>query len=50
MAQGEGLERALWREADAQSQSYASPDLRVGLDALRAKTAPAFRGYEHYRD
>lgn len=38
------LERALWREADAQAHSYASEDLLEGIAALREKRPPRFRG------
>ena len=37
-----GLERALQREADAQSASYASGDLVEGLAAIKAKRPPDF--------
>jgi len=46
--QDEGLERALWREADAQSQCYGSADLKTGVEAVVSKTAPQFKDYEHY--
>jgi enoyl-CoA hydratase/carnithine racemase len=38
------LERALWREADAQAHCYASADLRRGIEAVREKKAPVFEG------
>lgn len=37
------LEQALIREADAQSLSYASPDLLEGLAAVREKREPKFK-------
>ena len=37
-----GLERALWREADAQTQGYASADLLRGVEAVIAKKRPEF--------
>ncbi len=38
------LERALWREADAQAQCYSSEDLRAGIDAVANKQKPTFAG------
>lgn len=46
--QDEGLERALWREADAQSQCYASTDLSLGVEAVANKATPQFTNFEHY--
>lgn len=40
----EGLERALWREADAQAHCYATGDLRRGIEAVRTKSKAAFEG------
>jgi enoyl-CoA hydratase/carnithine racemase len=37
------LERALWREADAQAHNYASDDLREGIASIREKRTPSFR-------
>jgi enoyl-CoA hydratase/carnithine racemase len=45
----EGLERALWREADAQSYCYSGPDLLEGVAAVAAKRRPAFTQAEDYR-
>jgi len=41
-AQDEGLERAVWREADAQAQTYASQDLLEGVNAVAEKRTPEF--------
>ena len=46
MAQDEGLDRSLWREADAQAQVWGSHDLHDGVDALVEKRAPIFTDYE----
>jgi len=46
----DGLERALWREADAQAQSYASADLAEGVDALLEKRRPSFGQREGYAE
>ncbi|KAL6076559.1 EnoylCoA hydratase/isomerase family domain containing protein [Balamuthia mandrillaris] len=40
--QNEGLERALTREADGQAHSYASADLKEGLQAIAEKRKPIF--------
>jgi enoyl-CoA hydratase/carnithine racemase len=48
MGQDEGLDRALWREADAQSQCYASTDLLAGLTGLKTRRPPEFRQHERY--
>ena len=40
MQQDEGLDRALWREADAQAQVYNSTDYSEGLDGLEQKKTP----------
>jgi len=42
----EGLEQALWREADAQAQCYASTDLLEGVKAVQQKRKPTFCQYE----
>ena len=42
MAQDEGLEKAVWREADAQAQCYASADLLEGVQAVGEKRKPEF--------
>lgn len=39
-----GLESALQREADAQSQSYASADYKEGITALAERRLPVFPG------
>ena len=46
MVHDEGLDRCLWREADAQAGTWNSPDLKEGLDALIAKRKPVFSNYE----
>jgi enoyl-CoA hydratase len=46
----EGLERSLWREADAQAQVWGSGDLAEGLDALVEKRRPSFANYESLAD
>ena len=46
MQQDEGLDRALWREADAQAQVYNSTDYSEGLDGLVQKRSPVFSNYE----
>lgn len=40
----EGLERALWREADAQAHCYSTADLRRGIEAVRTKSKATFKG------
>jgi len=50
LRQDAGLEQALWREADAQAQCYASADLAEGVEAVAAKLPAAFGGFEHYRE
>ena len=45
--QDEGLEAALWREADAQAQCYASADLLEGVNAVAEKRKPNFVQYEN---
>ncbi|MFZ9888441.1 MAG: enoyl-CoA hydratase/isomerase family protein [Myxococcota bacterium] len=39
-----GLEQALWREADAQAQCYATSDFLRGISALRDKSKAKFEG------
>jgi enoyl-CoA hydratase/carnithine racemase len=46
MAQDDGLDRALWREADAQAQVWNSSDMKTGLDGLVAKQKPVFTNFE----
>lgn len=48
MTQDEGLDRALWREADAQAACYASLDLAEGVDAIAEGRPPSFHQYEGY--
>jgi enoyl-CoA hydratase len=48
MGLDEGLDRALWREADAQSYSYSGPDLREGVEAVMAKRSPVWTQWETY--
>jgi enoyl-CoA hydratase/carnithine racemase len=50
MQQDEGLEKALWREADAQSQVYNSKDYTEGLDALVEKRKPVFGDFESLKE
>lgn len=45
---GRGLDEALWREADAQAQCYASGDMVEGIAAVVEKRAPAFTQTEGY--
>eukprot|EP00946_MAST-07B_sp_MAST-7B-sp1_P001903 g1903.t1 len=47
MAQDEGLDRSLWREADAQAQVWNSRDLHEGVDSLVEKRKPQFTDFEH---
>jgi enoyl-CoA hydratase/carnithine racemase len=44
----EGLDRSLWREADAQSYCYASEDLKEGVQAVAEKRKPSFTHFEKY--
>jgi len=48
--QGQGLELALWREADAQSYGYSTPDCIEGINAVAEKRKPVFQMYESYAD
>lgn len=48
--EGLGLEAALWREADAQAQCYASPDLLEGVNAVAEKRRPVFTQFENSFD
>ena len=50
MQQDEGLDRALWREADAQAEVYNSADYTEGLDALEAKRRPVFGDFETLKE
>ncbi len=46
----EGFDRALWREADAQSYSYSTADIREGISAVEAKRKPTFTQSENFKD
>ena len=46
MAQDDGLDRSLWREADAQAQVWNSNDMTEGLAGLVEKRKPTFTNYE----
>jgi len=46
LGQDDGLDRALWREADAQAEVWNSSDLTEGLDALVERRTPEFSNYE----
>jgi len=48
--QDEGLEKALWREADAQSYCYTTRDCLEGVAAVEEKRKPIFEQYESYLD
>lgn len=48
--QEEGLEAALWREADAQAHCYNTEDFREGLKASTERRPPRFAGYESLVD
>ena len=50
MAQDEGLDRSLWREADAQAQVWNSHDLNDGVDALIEKRRSIFTDYESLKE
>jgi len=50
MAQDDGLEKALWREADAQSQCYNTDDLKDGIEAVAEKRAPRFTLFEGHNE
>ena len=45
----DGLEAALWREADAQAQCYPTSDLMEGVNAVREKRSPDFKLYEDFK-
>ena len=47
MAQDDGLDRSLWREADAQAQVWNSRDLHEGVDALVEKRRAKFSDFEN---
>ena len=46
----DGLDSALWREADAQAQCYASADMLEGINAIVEKRAPVFKQLEGYAE
>lgn len=48
MQHDESFDRALWREADAQSYCYSGPDLKEGVAAIAAKRKPTFVQHEKY--
>ena len=48
--QNEGLDSALWREADAQSHGYNTDDCKEGIEAVATKRKPNFKMYESYAD
>lgn len=50
MQQDEGLDKALWREADAQAEVYNSADYTEGLDALEQKRRPIFSDFESLKE
>jgi enoyl-CoA hydratase/carnithine racemase len=50
MAQDDGLDRSLWREADAQAQVWNSRDLHEGVDALVEKRRAEFCDFEHLQE
>jgi enoyl-CoA hydratase len=50
MLQDDGLDRALWREADAQSYCYSSPDIKEGMAAVSEKRKPNFTQSEQYKE
>lgn len=50
MAHDEGFDKALHREADAQSYCYSGPDFKEGLQAVSTKRKPVWTQYESYTD
>lgn len=48
LAQDDGLEIALQREADAQAHTYGTSDFREGLAAFRARRTPTYGPLEEY--
>ena len=50
LTQDEGLERSLWREADAQAQVWNSADMTEGLAGLVEKRKPTFQDYESLKE
>lgn len=49
MLHDEGMDRALWREADSQACGYNGPDYKEGLAATAGKRKPAFKQHESYQ-
>mmetsp|Transcript_21347 Transcript_21347/g.68861 ORF Transcript_21347/g.68861 Transcript_21347/m.68861 type:complete len:305 (-) Transcript_21347:34-948(-) len=50
MNQDRGLDQALWREAEAQADCYASKDLLEGVRAVAEKRKPAFAQLDGYSE
>mmetsp|Transcript_10775 Transcript_10775/g.19030 ORF Transcript_10775/g.19030 Transcript_10775/m.19030 type:complete len:297 (+) Transcript_10775:121-1011(+) len=50
LAQDLNLDRALWREADAQAQCYVTDDLKNGIESVAAKRKPEFSQWEPLQD
>jgi enoyl-CoA hydratase/carnithine racemase len=50
MAADDQLDKALWREADAQAQCYATKDLAEGVEAVAAKRKAVFTNWEGLAD
>lgn len=48
MQADEGLDKALLREADAQSYCYSGQDMKEGVDAVMNKRKPSWVQYERY--
>ncbi len=50
LTQDEGLERSLWREADAQAQVWNSEDMTEGLNGIVEKRRPQFNDFESHQE
>ena len=50
LTQDEGLERSLWREADAQAQVWNSSDMTEGLQGIVEKRRPQFNEFESLQE
>eukprot|EP00605_Chrysophyceae_sp_TOSAG23-4_P000434 GSChrysophyteH1.ASY1.ANO1.491.1 assembled CDS len=50
LTQDEGLERSLWREADAQAQVWNSSDMTEGLQGIVEKRRPQFNDFESLQE